>query len=145
MYFVVSDNQVKGLHSHAASWPPEFTVLEATPELLALFYAGCTRYDPVAKTFVTPPFTDLAALRGAMLTEATSILNTWAREKHYSNLADLVSYKDSLDAEMTADALKGIAARDKMRLDILEYTANLPTKFSLTLSEAMGQITKPTW
>lgn len=145
MYFVVSDNQVKGLHSHVSSWPSTYTAFEATPELLAAYHAGCTVHDPVTHTFSKPPFTDIAVLRTAMLSAGNTFLNAWAQEKYYASLAELISFKDSLDETTAADANAGIVARDKMRADVLAYIANLPPLFSTSLEAAMDSIAKPAW
>lgn len=148
MYFTVEKQtgKITGLHSHLSeTTPSNETWVEATDLNVQKFTQGMTWMNLKEGTLGYPPINDLTILRTQMLHAGNVILNAWAREKYYTNLSDLLSYKDSTDPEMSADALKAIAARDKMRLDILEYTANLPTEFSITLEAAMASITKPNW
>ena len=146
MFFTISEeNNVTGFHSHECEWPSTIRIIEATDALIAAFYSGCTVYDPSTGAFTKPPFTDADSLRTAMIRESTSVLNGWAKEKHYTDLADLISFTNSSDAQLKADAEAGIAARDKMRAAVLAYVAGLTAPFSVTLATAMGSITKPTW
>lgn len=147
MYFTVDTQtgRITGLHSHLSDAAIDGVKWQEAIETdVQMFMQGMTFVDLKTGALLYPPITDKDMLRTEMLIHGNKILNEFARERQYLDLQDLLSFKDSTDPVMAADALQGVAARDKMRSDILAYVDSL-TSVSITITDAMVNIDKPVW
>lgn len=147
MYFTVETQtgRITGLHSHQSDAVIDGVEWRQAIETdVRMFMQGMTFVDLKTGALQYPPITDKDMLRTEMLIRGNKILNEFARERQYLDLQDLLSFKDSTDPVMAADATQGVAARDKMRSDILAYVESLSV-VNIAITDAMANIDKPVW
>lgn len=146
-YFTIDieSGRIVGATDYEPSVPDTVLVREVKDGELDLFMTSSTSYDSRTDSIIKDKITDVDELRSKMLAAGSKLLNTVAKSKGYIDLADAISFKDSLDEATKADAMAAIAAKDKMRSDILAFINEIyPGPFSISLEVAMSNI-KTSW
>lgn len=141
----VSENRVVSFNDYEQDVPEGFICREAKEGELDSFMTGMISYDSELDALAHPKITDHAILRRQMITKSQTVLNNWAKEKGYLDLNDLISFSNSTNKTMKADATAGIKARDDMRQAIMKYIESLGENCDVSIDDAFDSIPKPSW
>lgn len=99
-------------------------------------------------TFAKLPTDFITRINTLIKIEVQALLDKFAAEREYSDMAALVGYKDSTVAEWSLDAVKGIMLRDQVEVALYNYMKEVAagTKpFPTSIEEIVKELPAIAW